>query len=546
MCDHTEMLNRVALTVCGKPGDKTPSDCFQQRGSTPPLCHAHGRCRLAEKSQEQLEYVLCKLRQGSFLRACPGSGKTEVVGLRAAYLVKRWKRCCSGLAVLTFTNSAAETVRQRVSQFAGSPAYPHYVGTLDAWLHGYVLNPFGHLLTGYTGQGGDKSVKLVESGATAPFLNSFATKYSYARLGSVFANQFYLDLETDRIVFESGDRATDGARNNLALESWQLDDLNDAKKRFWGSGLITHNDVEVICHSLLSSHARLRKRLSARFPAIIVDECQDLSKVQMQVLALLAESGTALHLVGDLNQAIYAFKKVDPENVRIFAEQQGLKKLFLSANLRSHQPIVDVCGKLVAHGDIRGNTYEGETPACLFFRYDKTRMPEVVSRFVAYLKTRGIPPEQSAVLARGYSVVKELRPAATRQPVRDGILLAKAIHLWGSDGPDSMDEALFCMGRYIALKFYPNEATDIRHHCRPISEASAVEWRVFLARLLDRCVENDDISDLRETWSDWAGFVRGQLPGIVNQCDDGRALESDVQLCRALQGKSTEPVHDSL
>ena len=108
-----------------------------------------------------------------YLKACPGSGKTEVVGLKSAYEIKRWDREAGGIAVLTFTNNAADVISERASQFAGIDKikYPHFIGTCDRWLHGYIAHPFGNLITKHKAIDGDYSIRLVENRSCNGFLN---------------------------------------------------------------------------------------------------------------------------------------------------------------------------------------------------------------------------------------------------------------------------------------------------------------------------------------------------------------------------------------
>jgi hypothetical protein len=82
---------------------------------------------------------------------------------------RRWHNV--GVGVLTFTNAAATVIWSRITQFAGALSTPHFVGTIDSWLHGYLLNPFAHLVTGFAGRDGDWSVRVVESSSSAPFLS---------------------------------------------------------------------------------------------------------------------------------------------------------------------------------------------------------------------------------------------------------------------------------------------------------------------------------------------------------------------------------------
>src|SRR5262249_2689824 len=157
-------------------------------------------------------------------------------------------------------------------QFAPGSQYPHFIGTLDGWLHAYTLIPFGHLFTKYAGTNGDRSVRIIGRESSADFLNAFKTRYQYAECGHVKANQYYCDLESESIIFDSGDKPVDVARARAKLFDWQQNDLMDTKRKFWKSGFATHQDVEFICHSVLKTQVQVRDRVAKRFPQVIVDE----------------------------------------------------------------------------------------------------------------------------------------------------------------------------------------------------------------------------------------------------------------------------------
>jgi len=547
MIDHEELFERVATVVCGKPVGMPGEQCFGLRGRRNPLCQDHGRCRLLEKTGEQLAYVHRCPNTNSYLKACPGAGKTEVVGLKAALEMHRdeWRHC--GIGVLTFTNSAADVIRERVNQFVHGVSYPHYIGTVDSWLHGYLLNPFAHLLTGYRPAHGDSTVRIVEDSSQAPFLNSFRTRYQYSSRGRVCANQYYTDLENDAITLVSRKGQPSDARNRPSLKDWQVHDFKETKRKFWAAGFATHQDVEVICCMLLDSYAGIRDRLAGRFPLVIVDECQDLSWIQMYILDALRNSGASVHLVGDLNQAIYAFKEVYPEKVRRFVKDAGLVELSLSQNFRSVQPIVDLCGKLVDQGEVTGRVHTGEAPACVYFVYDKGNIHSLLSCFEDYLHSRSISVANSAVVARGYATVNRLRPASARVPSRNNIALAMAIHLWKSGGVQGIDESLKCIGRFVSLKFFPQQSADSRHHYCPETERSWRRWRLFLARTLDECMCHKAIADLSQTWRKWAELVRTHLERIVADVYDGVLPQRNrAFVFRAPGGLADTAVVDSL
>ncbi len=528
MPDHSEVFEKVASIVCGKPAGISHTECLKSVGSHNPLCRDYGKCRLYEKTCEQFEYVLHPRTENSFLRACPGGGKTEVIGMKAAYEIRRWDVLHAGIAVLTFTNNAADVILERVTQFAGNVGHPHFIGTFDSWLHGYLANPFAYILTGYLGKKGDRSIRIVAASDRDEWLNAYKCKTPFVKRRKpkrgknskvnsngesplsipIFANHFWYDHETDRFLIrkpfvdssDSIDHETyfatkefqeylaDNDKKWLTIDVLKKD-LGDRKKLFWKDGFVNYQDVECLSVLLLKKET-LRSRLSRRFPLVIVDECQDLSWGQLRILELLKEQGSRVHLVGDLNQAIYAFKKVDPLNVERFVAEPGVHKLALQRNFRSVQPIVNLCGKLLYQGDVTGEPWVGDAPACVYFIYDPSDMSELPRRFETYLRTRSIDVTKSAILARGHATVNKLRPAASRVAPNDSITLATAVDLWSSAEIQAIDESMKCIGKFIATKFFPKQSIDSRHHYRPEMVGSALQWRLSLVRVLDECLHN--------------------------------------------------------
>lgn len=106
-------------------------------------CRFDQHCDLLHLTNNQVTYILSNMKADIYLNACPGSGKTEVVAIKCAFEMLRWKSKASGMAVLTFTNSAEDEIRERtVSYLRHQIQYPHFLGTFTSWLHGYVANPF--------------------------------------------------------------------------------------------------------------------------------------------------------------------------------------------------------------------------------------------------------------------------------------------------------------------------------------------------------------------------------------------------------------------
>lgn len=520
---HLEKLERLAREICNKPDSISIEVCHESWGRSNPLCNEYKNCRILEKSPEQVEYVFSSNQENVFLKACPGSGKTEVVGLKAAYAIRQWHRQPGGIAVLTFTNNAANVINQRVNQFTGveKTVYPHFIGTIDSWLHGYIAHPFAHLKTGYEGRSGDCSIRIVENSSSAEFLFSYRTKYVLGRMGYPSANQYYLDIDSTRekYVFSSGNQRTDNTWNNIALEDWQINDLYNTKASFWGKGFATYQDIEYLCYKTLSDNLDLCKLLAQRFSLIIVDECQDLSWIQLQILDKLRTSGTVLHFVGDLNQAIYEFKRVDPELVKSFAETRNFTTFTLSNNYRSCQPIIDIYQKIMESSHTEKSKCEQlvEKP-CICVSYVDDQMHLLHSWFSKRLNHLSCDKDNSAIVTRNWNNVSHLRPSANSTVRGPQMGLAMAIYLWKSQDFQAIDDALKYMGRFFFDKYFPKHSSNPQHHYCPECIDSYLKWRLFLSKVLNACcIDGSLLADLKQSWSNWTTGVRSQLGDIARE-----------------------------
>lgn len=515
-----EQLEKLANEVCQKPLSIAINECHDTWGQANPLCREHNQCRILEKSPEQIEYVVSPFQDNIFLRACPGSGKTEVVGLRVAHIIRNWTNYLGGLAVLTFTNNASAIIAQRVSQFTGLEKinYPHFIGTIDSWLHGYIAHPFGYKKMGYLGKDGDFSIRVIDNSSSAAFLNSFRTKYSINQTGNPSANHFYFELDPTyrKYIFSSGDQVTDTARNSVHLQEWQNRDLDTTKKAFWKNRFATYQDIETICFELLSEQPDLCKILSKRFPIIIIDECQDLSWVQLYILDKLKQEGTTLQLIGDLNQAIYDFKRVDPRIIDDYTKRAKFAIRPLSNNFRSCQTIVNVCKRIVnSDGVEKSKCTEILEKPCIAVIYPKDEIQTLPMWFDSLLVEKRLQGTRSSIVARNWNNVSRLRPSQHNDISGAQKTLAAAIYLWKSGYRQSIGDAIKYMGRFFADKYLQKYSTDLRHQYCPECINSHLRWRLFLSNTLYGCCTDTALSDLEKTWSQWVIIVRNQFGNIA-------------------------------
>ena len=72
---------------------------------------------LIKLTDEQVNYIYYNVNSSTYLEACPGSGKTEVIGIKTAFEIARWKQPNNGIVVTTFTTSAARELNSRIYKY---------------------------------------------------------------------------------------------------------------------------------------------------------------------------------------------------------------------------------------------------------------------------------------------------------------------------------------------------------------------------------------------------------------------------------------------
>lgn len=103
---------------------------------------------MTELTDEQKEFLEAEGR--IVLCACPGSGKTFIVGKKLLKYLQTWSYPYRGIAVLSFTNVASEEIVRQTSQLSEDGFlfvdFPHFIGTLDSFINNFIFLRFGYLM----------------------------------------------------------------------------------------------------------------------------------------------------------------------------------------------------------------------------------------------------------------------------------------------------------------------------------------------------------------------------------------------------------------
>lgn len=459
-----------------------------------------------EFTNEQLKYIESDVNKHVFLEACPGSGKTEVVAAKVAKEAKLWDQFPGGMAVLSFANSATDELKNRVSQYRtnGSSLFPHFLGTFDSFIYKNIVNPLATQLTGFEGMNEDCSIRIVEETSTL----GFRTKYSIARRGKIYAHHYSMSLKSEQFIFSTGDVANDRVLNAATFEDWQLEQLAGAKKRMLSAGYATYRDIENLAIIAFTEERfeNFVRLFAKKYPLIIIDECQDLSFEQLLILQALSDTGVNLHFIGDLHQAIYGFRGVDPEQVSEFVVENNFTSLALTRNFRSVQNIINVCENLTGRGGIVGMETRLK-PACLIAQYNNCPT-ELINCFEAQCEGHS----NNVIVSRGHSILQKFQTSAIKLNAIQK--LALAIKLFDHNDMEALEKSLTLFSEFT--RSHLKDSVKPNSFNCPQSIESNLSWRIFLFNSLKHLTMNN-LKQMDVNWSNWVRSAKSVLQGLPSQ-----------------------------
>ncbi|HET7180659.1 MAG TPA: ATP-dependent helicase, partial [Candidatus Limnocylindrales bacterium] len=303
-----------------------------------------------------------------------GTGKTQVITRRIAWLIATRRAKPSEILALTFTDKAAEEMQLRVDQLV-----PYgYADTAISTFHAFgdrLIREFAFEL----GLTPDVRVlaraevvvflreRLFELGLDAYVPLGDPTKFLGA-LAQLFARCRDEDVSPDAYAAHAGRLAAEAVTLAAAADAdpeaiaaarelaARQGELAGAFARYTTLlreyGAVDFGDQVSLALQLVRQSAVARDMLQSRYRYVLVDEFQDTNRAQAELVALLAERHRNVTVVGDDDQSIYRFRGAAISNILEFRERyRGARTVVLRRNYRSLAPILDSAHRLVRFND---------------------------------------------------------------------------------------------------------------------------------------------------------------------------------------------------
>ena len=274
-----------------------------------------------------------------------GSGKTRVLTMRIAYLIEQKHINPKNVLAITFTNKAANEMKNRISEMLGEAGDGAFISTIHSLCVRILkeeIGVFGYPRNFTIVDGDDQKTILKE--AYKEF-NIDKKDLSYGSALDYIANCKYEEL--------SYEKAMDQAYGEKKL----VDRANVYKyydERLKSLYALDFDDLILFTVRLFKLHKDILKKWSSKFIYIHVDEFQDIDKTQYELIKLLSSTHDNVYVVGDPDQTIYTWRGADVNIIVNFDKDfKNTKTIILNQNYRSTNNILEGANSLIKYNKSR-------------------------------------------------------------------------------------------------------------------------------------------------------------------------------------------------
>lgn len=331
------------------------------------------------------------------LLAGPGSGKTTTMTKRVVSLLENYHVNPANILVVTFTKAAAREMKERFEKLCmDSGITQNYKQVTFGTFHGvfYGILRHAYRLTGK---------------------NIISEEQRFDMLRELAYRQ-RIEIEDEKEFFEGLVQEISEVKNSrIPLEHYYSKNCPDEvfRKIYTSyvticrqSRLLDFDDMLLYCYDLLTQRSDILAGWQKKFQYILVDEFQDINKLQYDIVKMLAAPENNLFIVGDDDQSIYAFRGAKPEIMMNFPKDfPSVQTELLPVNYRSTGEIVEAAGKVIAWNKrrfqkkIHTDNEKGTPPLVKAFQNGKEE-ELYLKDCIVKAHEQGCPYEEMAVLYR--------------------------------------------------------------------------------------------------------------------------------------------------
>ncbi|OWO91238.1 hypothetical protein B5E41_27740 [Rhizobium esperanzae] len=326
------------------------------------------------------------IREHHHVHACPGAGKTTLIGLKLVLLARKWRSRHRGLCVMTHTNVAKDEILKRVGIDTAARSllcYPHFIGTIQDFVQTFLALPACRS-KGYP-------IRQIDDSTAAAYMHRRLTPGTRIYLENRNASTFGLRLKwaQDQLFIDvpgSPGAHTASYQNMISVKNQAL--LN---------GYFFFSEMYALARELISAYPSIIDALRQRFPLVMIDEMQDTQRFQDELINHLFGDAAecTLQKIGDPDQAIFDGMAGEPPNETFNA---AIDLAPIPDSSRFTATIADkFCGLSTRRIALTGGRpASANTPACTFILYGNDTIGSVLDQFGTILA--GLPEAERRIV----------------------------------------------------------------------------------------------------------------------------------------------------
>lgn len=268
--------------------------------------------------------------------AGPGSGKTLVITQRTKNLITEHGVDPAGILVITFTKAAASEMRERFFRLMEGQSPPVTFGTFHAVFFSILRQAYNY-----------RAENIVREEQRVQCIRAIIAKHRVDYEDE--AEFIQMMLGEIGMVKNTGISIANYYSNNCAEEVFRRI-YSEYHEYLYRHRLIDFEDMLVYTYELFRERPDILAAWQRKFSYLLIDEFQDINRIQFDVMKMLAGERGNLFVVGDDDQSIYRFRGAKPEIMLHFKEDfPEAKMVLLDTNYRSQGHIVTQSLNLIGH-----------------------------------------------------------------------------------------------------------------------------------------------------------------------------------------------------
>ena len=340
-----------------------------------------------------------------------GSGKTRVLTTKIAYLIEEENVNPNNILAITFTNKAAQEMKNRVVSLLGNIAYSTWISTFHSFGLSIIKKYYDKL-------GLRKNFTILDSDDTANLVKKILKDLNYDpkiynpklirnRISSA-KSEFMDPVELDKFTNNDVDEVT-------------VKVYEQYEQRLKINNSVDFDDLLILPIRLFQNNPDILKNYQETYQYILIDEYQDTNHVQYLLTKMLSAKYKNICVVGDESQSIYAFRGSNYRNILNFEKDYPkCKTILLEQNYRSTQMILDAANDVIKNNQQRKDknlwTDNGVGKEVVFKKcVDEMDECFYVVKKIKDLLAKGVSKKEIAVLYRTNAQSRTIEEALLKE-----------------------------------------------------------------------------------------------------------------------------------